>query len=272
MSATVTSRPRSDRARPRTGRMVIALGTVLIGVAGVLVWVSQRGSTSPQSIGHRPTTAASASAAADDTARGRDALAAAPMMSLEPAAALPHPLVASAPTDPMALPKAASSVAGVDAGFERTAVGAVAQLAAIDTAALQGMNLAQVANVYNAFAAPGADPVEAWSAHRFVSLTLASAGIPDGSSRIAATYSVSEAQVKGVLDNGSFVLACVNGEMDIWLDDQLTQVGAADCARMVWSGDGWRIGDGSQPAEPPNAWPGTADAARAGWRPITRAR
>ncbi len=271
MTTAMTASRRHGRHRPRASRVVIAAATLMLCIAAGLAWSATRG-------GHRRLTDAKTGNARpvavspDASGQQQDALAAAAMPTLDPAAALPHPLDPDLTGTAIELPSANSSSAGVDTGFARTPSGAIAQLAAIDAAALAGMNPAQVENVYAAFAEPGADDVETWSTYRFARQTLATAGIPGGSSRVDATYSVSEAQVKGTLDDGRFVLACVNGEFDLSLDDELTRVGAADCARMVWTENGWRIGAGPQPAEPPNAWPGTADAARVGWRPLTRAR
>lgn len=272
MSTTIASRPVvAPKRRSARGRLIASAVVALLGVSGLLAWFGGHHPTARDTRPVSPHSTAPTSRTGGLAAQ-MDALAAALMLSLDPAAALPHPLDPDADLQAINVPRASTRTAGVDSGFARTPEGAVAQLAAIDAAALAGMNLAQVRNVYTAFAEPGSDPVDTWSVHRFVSQTLASAGTPDGSSRLDATYSVSEAQVKGILDDGDFVLACINGELDIWLGDDLTRIGAADCARMVWSQWGWRIGTGAQPAEPPNAWPGTTDAARAGWRPIVHAR
>lgn len=196
-----------------------------------------------------------------------DALAAAPMPTVPAGASLPHTLVASTlPT--LLLPAPMGRRGIVSTGFPRTPQGAVAQLGAIDSAALAGMNPAQVSGVYRDWAMPGAEPIQLWSVDEFVTQTLAASGIPDGSSQLQATFTVSEAQIKGILHGGDFVLACINGELDIWLGEASTRTGAADCARMVWADNRWQIGSGSQPAVPPSVWPGTAEAGQVGWRPI----
>lgn len=197
-----------------------------------------------------------------------DQLAAAPMIALPAAAANPHALLPQSDASPLTVPTSTGARGLVSTGFSRTPAGAVAQLAAIDQTALAGMNPSQVEQVYRDWAVPGADPVELWSVQQFVQQTLNASGIPNGSSQLQATYTVTEAQVKGTVGD-DFVLACVNGEFDAALLDNSVRVGAADCARMVWTGARWQIGAGTQPATPPNAWPGTAEAAQAGWRPLS---
>lgn len=196
-----------------------------------------------------------------------NALAASPMSTLPLAAANPHALLPHTALAPLSVPTSTTVRGLVPTGFPRTPAGAVAQLAAIDEAALSGMNPSQVAQVYADWAVAAADPLDLWSVHQFVQQTLNASGIPNGSSQLQATYSATEAQVKGTVGAG-FVLACINGEFDVSLLDNTVRVGAADCARMVWTGSRWQIGAGTQPATPPNAWPGTAEAAQVGWRPI----
>ncbi len=203
-------------------------------------------------------------------AQRRDALAAAPMATLAPAAANPHGLLPRSTVEPLMIPNPSAVRGLVRTGFPQTPAGAIAQLAAIDETALAGMNPAQVDQVYADWAVPGADPVELWSVDQFVQQTLTASGIPDGSSQLEASYAVTEAQVKGTVGT-EFVVACVNGEFDASLLDNAVRVGAADCARMTWTGLRWQIAPGTQPTAPPNAWPGTAEAAQAGWRPVTHA-
>ena len=96
---------------------------------------------------------------------------------------------------------------------------------------------------------------------------LQAAGQPDGSPEITATFTPLAGQIKGAVGDG-FVVACVLGEWQVTYRST-TRAGAADCQRMVWSGGRWRIGPGAQPAYPPTAWPGSEDAVRTGWHPLT---
>ena len=256
--------------------LIVAVCTAVLVAAGLVTGLvyaigyhgspTRPAAASTAAPGPAPATSAVTAPGMSDQQR-EDVLAAAAMASLPAAAANPHPLAAKA-VKPFKLPTAHGTRGTVAAGFPHTTAGAVAQFAAIDQAALAGMNPAQVAQVYADWAAPGAEPLATWSVNAFVTQVLGASGIPNGSSQLTATYAVTEAQVKGTVGD-DFVLACINGEFDAALADNPTRIGAADCARMVWTGGRWQIGPGTQPASPPNAWPGTVDAQQAGWRPVT---
>jgi hypothetical protein len=82
------------------------------------------------------------------------------------------------------------------------------------------------------------------------------------------TYRVVQGQIKGTV-GPDFVVACVLGEATVSAAT-VGRGGAGDCQRMVWSDERWWIGPGAQPAPAPSAWPGSADAIRAGWRVVNR--
>jgi hypothetical protein len=103
-----------------------------------------------------------------------------------------------------------------------------------------------------------------------VNAGLKGAGLTDSTAGLQVSYTVTDAQVKGVLDDGNFVVACVNGELDANYRNS-ARIGVGDCQRMVWSAGRWRIGPGEQPAWAPNAWPGSADSVRAGWQAVNHA-
>lgn len=274
-TATLRRRAPHTQAPLTTGRRRLALGwaalaSLLLAAALVVGLVMAFDGPAPSAGGAVPTvspTALQPPAALTDQQR-EDQLAAAPMVSLMAAAANPHALLPKSNVDPLAVPASTGIRGLVPTGFPRTPAGAIAQLAAIDQTALAGMNPSQVQQVYRNWAVLGADPFDLWSVQQFVQQTLNASGIPNGSSQLQATYTVTEAQVKGMVGD-DFVLACVNGEFDAALLDNSVRVGAADCARMVWTDARWQIGAGTQPTTPPNAWPGTAEAAQAGWRPLT---
>lgn len=256
---------------------MVAAATVAVVVTGLvagLVYALLHRGTSPPSAADPASPTRTAASRPPPTVAGitdqqrENGLAVAPMVSLAAAAANPHAL-AAATVDPVRLPNPTGTRGTVATGFPHSTAGAVAQFAAIDQAAIDGMNPAQVAQVYADWAVTGAEPLATWSVSQFVAQVLGASGIPDGSSQLSATYTVTEAQVKGTV-GADFVLACINGEFDASLADNSTRVGAADCARMVWSGGRWQIGPGTQPVPPPNTWPGTVDAQTAGWRPVTR--
>ena len=220
-----------------------------------------------------PTTSSSAvrpSAPAISLQRAKDALAARPMVQLLPSAAQPQPLVEAAAGPPIVLPEATVHTELVPTGFPRTPQGAVAQLAAIDQAALQNLSRAQVALVYKWAAMPGAVSPLAWNMAVGVNAGLRGAGLTESTAGLQLSYTVTHAQTKGSLAGGSFVVACVLGEIDINYRNS-TRFGVGDCQRMVWSAGRWRIGPGEQPAWAPSAWPGSADSVRAGWQAVKHA-
>ena len=194
-----------------------------------------------------------------------DALAAKPMLQLLPSAAQPQPLVSAIAGPPISLPKATVLTELVPTGFPRTPQGAVAQLAAIDEAALRNLSRQQMHLVHGWAVMPGGVDQQDWNMSVGVNAGLAGAGLTDSTSELQVSYTVTGAQVKGSLDGGDFVVACVLGEIDGNYRNS-TRFGAGDCQRMVWATGRWRIGPGQQPAFAPSAWPGSADSVRAGWR------
>jgi hypothetical protein len=194
-----------------------------------------------------------------------DALAAKPMLQLLPSAAQPQPLVAAAAGPPIRLPAATVHTELVLTGFPRTAEGAVAQLAAVDEAALKNLSRAQLQLVYAWAVIPGGFSLDDWNMSVGVNAGLRGAGLTDSTPELQVSYTVTQAQVKGTLDGGDFVVACVLGEIDGNYRNS-ARAGVGDCQRMVWGAGRWRIGPGLQPAYAPSAWPGSSDSVRAGWR------
>ena len=259
-----------NRRRLAVGWAVTA-SVLLVGalVVGLVMALGPDDDATERSTLPRTTVVPTFAPAASDEER-QDAIASAPMVFLPAAAANPHALLpASGAAVTFAVPEARRTAGIVGTGFPQTVAGAVAQFVAIDEAAIEGMNPSQVRQVYADWAVPGAEPVDLWSVSQFVQQTLNASGVPDGSSNLQAAFAVTEAQVKGTVGD-DWVLACVNGEFSASLLANSVRIGAADCARMVWTGARWQIGAGTQPAVPPNAWPGTAEARDAGWRPISR--
>jgi hypothetical protein len=64
-----------------------------------------------------------------------------------------------------------------------------------------------------------------------------------------------------------FVVACIAFTVDVTYGGT-SQRPAADCQRMLWTGDRWLIGPGPEPADPPSVWPGTDAAIDAGYRDL----
>lgn len=219
----------------------------------------------------QPTPARPAEAAAGATTSQDpwDELAAEPMLQLPPSSARPQPLVAETAGPPIVLPAATDTSGLVATGFPQTPEGALAQLAAIDTLALRDLDPAQVRRVHEWAVSPDAVPLEAWNPFVAASAALAAAGAPDGAADLTSTFTPVAGQIKGSVGD-DFVVACVLGEWQVTYRDT-ARAGAGDCQRLVWTEGRWWIGAGDQPAYAPSAWPGSADAVRAGWRSLTDA-
>jgi len=198
-------------------------------------------------------------------AEAEDELAARPMATAAPAASQPQPVVAVETAAPLPIPAPADPATALPTGFPRTPEGAVGQLAAIDAAAFRDLHPATVADVHARASLPGAVPMIEWTPNVGVTAILRAIGQPKGSSSITATWTLTHAQVKGVLGGGDFVLACVLGELDATYRST-ARAGVGDCQRMVWQDGRWHIGPGAQPAFAPSTWPGSADCVRAGWQ------
>ena len=200
----------------------------------------------------------------------KDALAARPMLAVAPADALPQPLTGYTTTAPLMLPAATNTTGPLPTGYPRTPQGAVAQLAAINALALKDLNPANPKAAYDWASLPGAVPFEQWTPQVGVAAILAAAGTPQGSTDLTSTWTLTHAQVKGVLDGGNFVVACVLGEFDANYRS-IVRAGVGDCQRMVWHQGRWWIGPGAQPAFAPSTWPGSASCVRANWQEVRNA-
>ena len=279
---------RSARAR---GWVVLA-GVLILAVAilfglVIFVWSVLAGTGPGDGSGGRPSglppvTASTPSIRSSPSASAgavleatENALAARAMLAVGPADAMPQPMAdpttTSPPkTAPLTLPAATNATGLVPTGYPRTPQGAVAQLGAIDALAFKDLNPAGPSQAYDWAALPGAVPLQAWTPQVGVSAILSAAGTPDGSGELTSTWTLTHAQVKGVLDDGNFVVACVLGEFDANYRSTV-RAGIGDCQRMVWQAGRWWIGPGAQPAFAPSTWPGSPDCLRAGWREVANA-
>lgn len=202
--------------------------------------------------------------AAPPPASIRDRIAAAPMASLDPSAAT-QPDVAHIPAPPIRLPNSVEGrgPAGLPV-YGHTVEGAVAQLAAIDIAVLEAMNVAYTAEVHNAWVMDGGPSLQDWDLSVNVAAFLR--GARQGSAKDAATTVTvvpAAGLVKGT-DGLDWVVACVL--LDVRATIQTSyRMGWGHCARMQWTDDRWQIAPGTPPATAPSAWPGSNPAVRAGW-------
>jgi hypothetical protein len=83
------------------------------------------------------------------------------------------------------------------------------------------------------------------------------------------TYHVTEGLIKGSLDGGRYAVVCVLGELAAGYEGRTISGGVGDCQAMRWTPDGWRISPGALAARATSAWPGSADAVKAGYRELT---
>jgi hypothetical protein len=197
----------------------------------------------------------------------RDGLAAAPMSSAEPEAALPGP-VSTRAAGVLELPRATGlGPADVPTGFPRTPEGALAQLAAVDVTAMQTGSMDGVRRVIAEWAAPGGPTPETWSGVDGMATLLSAAGLSGaGSPQLAIVVRPVMGLVKGTV-GADFTVVCVNFEFTVTVE-QTSRIAIADCQRMVWAGDRWVIGPGAEPAPSPSVWPGTEAAIAAGYRDL----
>ena len=143
----------------------------------------------------------------------------------------------------------------------------MAQLAAIDQAALQSGSLTGARDVIAAWAMPGGPTTTSWSGVRAMSTLLSAAGLSGGGSQqLAVVLTPRLGQLKGSV-GPDFVVPCINFELDVTLV-QTARGATADCQRMVWHRDRWMIGPGDEPAQPPSVWPGTDLAIDVGYREL----
>ena len=198
-----------------------------------------------------------------------DELAARPMSSVPESASHPMRVSLTDPGEPIVLPTADSSgPAGVPTGFPRTPEGALAQLAAIDSAALGSASLPDVRAVIAGWALPGGPTPASWSGVRAMAGLLDAAGTSGGSGSLAVVATPAMGLIKGTVGTGA-VVACVDFQVDVTMNS--TARGAlADCQRMVWAGERWMIGPGAEPADPPSVWPSTDLARQVGYRDLRR--
>jgi hypothetical protein len=239
-----------------TGAALVA-AALLAGLAFLLVdAVTDPAPANPAQV---PSTASPAAGP-----KWRDQVAAAPMLQVSAAAAR-EGTPAATPARAIAVPPATrEGPAGVPTGYPRTSAGAVGQLAAIDTTVLTGMSLERTRQVHRRWALPGAPHVEQWVMTDNVRAFLAAAGpaAPAGAPPAVVALPTG-GQVKGT-DGPNWVVACVLLRVDATIA-RTASIAYGHCERMQWHEDRWQIAPGTQPATASSTWPGTEQAASAGW-------
>jgi hypothetical protein len=197
----------------------------------------------------------------------QDMLAAKPMPVVGLDASQPGPVSTRNP-GVIVLPRATRTGAtGVATGFPHTPEGALAQLAAIDQAAMQSGSLPGVRAVIAAWAAPGGPTPQSWSGVAAMAEFLDAAGLSGGGSpQMALVVTPLMGLIKGTV-GPDFVVPCVDFQFDATLT-ATQHVAQADCERMVWQGNRWMIGPGPEPATPPSVWPDTDTAISVGYKDL----
>lgn len=258
------------RSRLSTAMAVVAgvLALVgLIGLGGLYVRGLSRDTPAP-AVTSTVTVAPDSPAQADSDAALKDEIAARPMPSAPPSANTPAVEVQSS-TDPLVTPKATGrQVAGV-AVYPRSPEGAVAQLAALDAAALRNLSVDTGRQVHRQWSLPGAMPVNVW-APTSTSMRFWQQHSDQDPTKVTADYTPTQGLVKGTADKGQWVLACTLGRLRVSNDADAKQYGLPDCARMKWSDNRWMLdADPGFPALPPVVWPRSSLSYEAGFRDLT---
>lgn len=197
-----------------------------------------------------------------------DQLAASPLPTAPAELAQPG-LLTTEPIGTITLPVSTrTGPAGVRTGFPHTPEGAMAQLAAIDKAAIESGTVPGAQGVITEWAAEGGPTPQTWSGVGAVAAFLESAGLPNtGDPSVVLQLEPSMGFIKGEVGADS-VIPCIDFVL-IASATQTNRVATADCQRMVWEGTRWVVGPGPEPATPPSLWPGTDASVMAGYRQIT---
>jgi hypothetical protein len=273
-------RDRSQPAVPvgalsREKQIALLIGAALAGLLlligfGFAVYYSLHPASAaaqPHSDTSRDQSTAGPPVADDPTRARRDDLADRPMRPGSPADAQPSVLSTRDPGSVVLPPSTTTGPVGVPAGFDHTPAGALAQLAAIDKAALESASLGGARAVIGGWAAPGGPTAATWSGVKAMADFLSAAGLSAGKApNLALTATPIMGLVKAA-DGPDWVVACVDFEVDATLA-RTARVALADCQRMVWQGRRWVIGPGREPAPPPSIWPGTDAAIDAGYKEL----
>jgi hypothetical protein len=197
----------------------------------------------------------------------RDDLAAAPMRTAQASDAQPSVLSTRDPGS-IVLPRSTTGgPVGVPAGFAHTPAGALGQLAAIDTAALDSASIGGARAVIDHWAAPGGPTALTWSGVRAMADFLSAAGLSAGKPPDLALVATPLMGLVKATDGGDWVVACVDFEVDATLA-RTARVAVADCQRMAWAGNRWVVGPGTEPAPAPSIWPGTDASIDAGYKEL----
>lgn len=211
---------------------------------------------------------------------GEASLATRPMLVLPAESAAPEPLSLHPAPGALRVPVPSGDLAGVPAGFPATPAGTVAALAAMTTQGLRGADPQTYVRAYRALSLPGSPPAESARLVHLLSSIRSSAGIPPIGPVAGLTmgWQPEEGLVKGVLDGGRYVVACVLGQFTADYQGRLVTYGVGDCQALRWTLSDpatgatgqWLISPGPGAATATDAWPGSQDAVNAGYQALQR--
>ncbi|SDD56513.1 hypothetical protein [Actinokineospora iranica] len=272
--------PTENRSRRRAGA---ALTAVLLGalalVGGLIAVLIARGVTPPApaaGVGWATSTPAATNtgpSTGSNTGSGSDdnALATRPMLQLPPQAAQPQVMSTESAGPPIEVPKPQGvAERWIADGFPATPEGALGQLKALDEAAMTTADPAAYERGFREVAETGAPDPRTTGLFSLLTSLRAKAQLPaTGSvSGVSGSYRVTHGHIKGTSADRKFAVVCVLGHFTISARGQVVSAGVGDCQAMRWNGTRWRIASGPLAAPAPSAWPGSADAIRAGYREV----
>ncbi|GAB3284233.1 hypothetical protein [Kineosporia babensis] len=163
---------------------------------------------------------------------------------------------------------------GVATGFPATQEGAVAQLAAIASAAADSSSLPGVERVRQGWVASGGPGVGEWTwrstmAHLLTTMDAPLVGSPGV--RVSGRPVMGLVKDTGGQEVGAgWAVVCVNVALHVQVNGAGHDGVVADCQRMLWDGRRWLIGPGAVPAQlVSQPEPGTDAAYAAGFRDLT---
>lgn len=253
------------------GRLLATLAGMALVTVGLLVGFALAIHSVAIRPGSTPSAGTQTQTLPSDQSERRDMLAAEPMLQVSGAdstqgvpAATPGPMIEV--PEPTRI-----GAAKVPSGYPHTPEGAIGQLAAIEVSVLTEMSIARVNEIYLAWSAEGAVPVDQWRMTRHVQAFLGAARMGqtlDRGARVTVTPVAGQTKAS---DGRDWTIACVLVDVRAVVNSE-ARMAYGYCERMQWDGSRWVIAPGAPPADAPSTWPGTDLAFKAGWRTWPPAR
>ncbi|MGH3797689.1 MAG: hypothetical protein ACRDSP_22695 [Pseudonocardiaceae bacterium] len=194
------------------------------------------------------------------------------MLQLPPQAAQPQPMTTQTAGPPITLPRSQQTAGRwIPGGFPATPAGALAQLTALDEEGMRGGDPQVYARAYHDLSLPGAPEPGSTGLSALLTSFRGYAGMADTGTvaGLELSYQVTHGLIKGNTDGGAYTVVCVLGPLSVGYQGRTITVGIGDCQAMRWTPSGWRISPGALAAPASNAWPGSADAVKAGYRELS---